>query len=184
MKEKIILKGREVEYEMRKSYRASNLRISFDPMRGLAVTLPWLVGRKYAEKFLQAKAEWILKRFAEAEDQIIIKSEPNEYQKLKEAAREFTRLRVTRFNRLYNFSYNKIFIRNQKTRWGSCSSQKNLNYNYRIIKLPPNLADYIIVHELCHLQELNHSQNFWNLVAYTVPDYKELRREFRRIKII
>ncbi len=184
MKEKIILKGREVEYEMRKSYRASNLRISFYPDRGLVVTLPWLAGKSYAQKFLQAKADWILKRVIESKDCILIKSSKYDYQKLKEAAREFTRLRVARFNRLYNYSYNKIFIRNQKTRWGSCSAQKNLNYNYKIIKLPPNLADYIIVHEMCHLQELNHSQNFWNLVAYAIPDYKAIRKEFRKIRTI
>jgi hypothetical protein len=125
----------------------------------------------------------MLKRFEENKDNIIIPSRPNEYYKLKETAKSFVHERVERYNRLYNFEYNKIAIRNQKTRWGSCSSQKNINYNYRIVKLPKDMADYIIVHEMCHLKELNHSQSFWNLVAFTIPDYKDIRREFRKIRI-
>lgn len=183
MKQKILLRGQEIGYELRKSNRARNLRISFDPVRGLMVTLPWLVGRRYAEKFLRSRADWILKRCVEKKDNIIIPSIPNEYQKLKEQARDCAYERVERYNRLYKFQYNKIAIRNQKTRWGSCSSQKNLNFNYRIVKLPLKMADYIIVHEMCHLKELNHSQNFWNLVAFTIPDYKDIRKQFRKIRI-
>ena len=136
------------------------------------------------KKFIQQKSDWILKRVNEGRDNILIKASKSDYHKLKEEVRSFATERVDRFNRLYNYSYNKIYIRNQKTRWGSCSAKKNLNFNYKIIKLPQKMADYIIVHELCHLKELNHSQNFWNLVAYTIPDYKEIRKEFRKIRLV
>ena len=76
--------------------------------------------------------------------------------------------------------FNKINIKNQKTRWGSCSKKGNLNFNYKIALLPQHLADYIIVHELCHLGEFNHSRSFWNLVAKVFPEYLGIRNELRR----
>lgn len=90
--------------------------------------------------------------------------------------------RLKYFNNFYNFKFNRVSIKNQKTRWGSCSKKGNLNFNYKIVLLPPKLADYIIVHELCHLKELNHSDRFWNLVAKTFPDYLKLRQELKNIK--
>ncbi len=68
-----------------------------------------------------------------------------------------------------------------KTRWGSCSKKKNLNFNARIAQLPDHLIDYVIVHELCHLIEFNHSAKFWALVAQTIPDPQNCRRELRHI---
>ncbi len=97
----------------------------------------------------------------------------------KESARKLVHERLEYFNQLYNFKYNKVAIRNQKTRWGSCSRRGNLNFSYRLALMEPRLADYIIVHELCHLKEFNHSQNFWDLVAQQFPDYRELRKRLK-----
>ena len=72
-------------------------------------------------------------------------------------------------------------IRNQRRCWGSCSSKKNLNFNYKIQFLPEHLADYIIVHEMCHLVELNHGQKFWDLVAAQIPEYERYVTELRAI---
>lgn len=102
------------------------------------------------------------------------------YLKYKETARQIVTSRLEYFNVFYGFKYNRIAIRNQKTRWGSCSRKGNLNFNYKIALLPEKARDYIIVHELCHLKEFNHSRNFWNLVAKTVPDYLEIRRNLRK----
>ncbi|MDE1924740.1 MAG: M48 family metallopeptidase [Patescibacteria group bacterium] len=76
----------------------------------------------------------------------------------------------------------KIFIKNLKTRWGSASKNGNLNFHYKILFLPPHLASYLVVHEVCHLKEFNHSKEFWALVASELPDYKKLRKELRLIK--
>jgi len=103
-----------------------------------------------------------------------------EYAKHKEAARVLVHERLAHFNQRYGFAYNTVAIRNQKTRWGSCSAKRNLNFNFRIVFLPPTLQDYLVVHELCHLQELNHSKAFWGLVVQAIPDYRMLRQELRK----
>ena len=101
----------------------------------------------------------------------------------KAKAMEIAKQRITYFNTFYCFFFTRIIIQNQKTRWGSCSKKGNLNFNYRIALLPARLADYVIVHELCHLGALNHSRNFWNLVEKTIPRHREINKEFKKIKI-
>jgi|SRR3989344_6908041 len=102
------------------------------------------------------------------------------YLHYKELARNLVKERISHFSRFYNFKVNKIFIKNHKRRWGSCSSRKNLNFNYKILFLAPALCDYLIVHELCHLQEMNHSKKFWELVGQTIKDYKTLNKKLKK----
>ena len=105
------------------------------------------------------------------------------YLKYKETAREFISRRVGYFSNIYGCTVNRISVRDQRTRWGSCSRKGNLNFNYKIVLIPEKLADYIIVHELCHLKEFNHSKRFWALVGQTLPDYAEIRRELRLLSL-
>ena len=100
----------------------------------------------------------------------------------KERARTFVTSRLEFYNQHYGLKFNRIFIKNHIARWGSCSSKKNLNFNYRIVLLPPELANYIIVHELCHLGQFNHSQKFWDLVGETIPNYLKLRSKLSKIR--
>ena len=101
----------------------------------------------------------------------------------REEARILVENRLSVFNKFYKFNINRIAIKNTTTRWGSCSSKKNLNFNYKIIYLKPHLADYLIVHELCHLGELNHSKRFWALVSQTIPDYVKISKELKGVHI-
>lgn len=103
-----------------------------------------------------------------------------EYLRHKEAARALVHARVAHFIAYGMLTPNRIAIRNQKTRWGSCSKQGNLNFHYKLVLLPLELADYVIVHELCHLHEFNHSARFWELVAALLPDYVQRKRELMR----
>lgn len=96
------------------------------------------------------------------------------------AAQAFVLKRLPELNQVYGFNYQRVTIKNQATRWGSCSKHGNLNFHYKVVLLPSILADYVLVHELCHLQELNHSVKFWNLVARTLPNYKLLKQQLRR----
>ena len=103
------------------------------------------------------------------------------YEANKEAARALVRELLQDLDQHYKFEYKKVAIRNQRSRWGSCSKKGNLNFNYRIVALPRRLAEYVVAHELCHLAEFNHSPNFWSLVAETIPDHQIRRKELARI---
>ena len=107
------------------------------------------------------------------------KGSKSEYLKYKNQALDLVKNKLEHFNQFYNFKYNKVTVRNQSTRWGSCSKSGNINFNYKLALLSESLVDYVVVHELCHLGEFNHSKKFWDLVARTVPDYKERRQELR-----
>lgn len=106
-----------------------------------------------------------------------------QYAFLKETARKLVEDKVDMFNAHYCFSVGRISIRDQKTRWGSCSREGNLNFNYRLALLPDHLVDYVVVHELCHLAEFNHSPAFWARVAETLPEYKKYRSELKNINV-
>ena len=97
----------------------------------------------------------------------------------RKKAEEVIHDRLQFFNEHYQFKYNRVTLRNQKTRWGSCSHLKNLNFNWRLIMAPIEVIDYMVVHELCHLKEMNHSKRYWNLVAVTIPNHKTVRKWLR-----
>ena len=105
-----------------------------------------------------------------------------QYLKVKEATRALVHERLAHFNQSYGHKVGKVFIKNHKTRWGSCSQKGNLNFNYKLVFLPAEIADYIIVHELCHIAQFNHSPAFWALVERAVPHHKQLRRDLRRLE--
>jgi predicted metal-dependent hydrolase len=108
------------------------------------------------------------------------------YETNKEAARTVIRERLDYFLGYYaarhGIAVGRIAIRNQKSRWGSCSKKGNLNFNYKLAFMPPAVRDYVIVHEICHVKEFNHGGGFWALVAETVPDWKELRKSLREME--
>ena len=92
--------------------------------------------------------------------------------RFRRAAKEYFPKRVEYYHALTGGHYTKITIRDQKTRWGSCSARGNLNFNCLLMLAPPEVLDYVIVHELCHRKEMNHSPRFWSEVAKVIPDYK------------
>jgi len=107
-----------------------------------------------------------------------------DYINKKEKARIIITQRVVELNAKYNFTYKKIAIKNQKTRWGSCSRSGNLNFNYKIAYLTPEILDYVIIHELCHLKEFNHSKHFWSLVGLHCPNYRTIRSSMKPLGLI
>jgi predicted metal-dependent hydrolase len=111
------------------------------------------------------------------------KASKAEYEKYKEVTRVLVHARLGYFNQFYNFAYNRVAIRNTKTRWGSCSNKRNLNFSYKLALIDPELADYVVLHELCHLGEMNHGANFWKLMEGVMPDYNERRKSLQKIAL-
>lgn len=181
-----------MEYSIRKNKRAKRLSIRVHSDGKVIVTVPFRVSYETAERLVVSKKEWIDERvsyFAEKEKQhqasglpkrLTAAERKKEYELLKEKARVLVTARVAELNKAYGFTYGAISIRNQKTRWGSCTRKGNLNFNYQIASLPQNMMDYVIIHELCHLGEFNHSKNFWRLVEKGMPDYKTVIKLFKK----
>lgn len=171
-------------YSIRNHPRAKYLRISVYPDGRVVITKPKQYSLAHVEKFYNQKKEWIESKKEEYKkksnpNQISLGGSVREYRQIKEEVREFVHARIEELNKQYGFEYNRIYIKNHKSLWGSCSSKKNLNFNYRILFLSQELSDYILVHELCHLKELNHSKRFWALVEKTIPHYKELQKKLQ-----
>jgi predicted metal-dependent hydrolase len=185
MKRQIKLQNKNVEYLVRKSQRAKRLRLAVYCDGSFVITVPQGLDMPRVEEYILRKAQWVLEKLkimkTRSRNSVFAKHSKRDYLKLKDGALKIAEQKVEEFNKIYKFSYNKISIRNQKTRWGSCSKKGNLNYNYKIALLPEKHADYIIVHELCHLGEFNHSRKFWNLVEWVIPDYRERIREIKSL---
>lgn len=175
--------SKKLTYSIRKHKRARQVRMTIYANGNLVITSPIGADENRILKFINSKKEWInkeLQYFSKFQGMKIFKNTRKEYEQNKEIARKLVLDRLEHFNKFYGLTYNRISIKRQKTRWGSCSRDRNLNFNYKIALIKPEFADYIIVHELCHLKEFNHKKEFWELVAQTIPDYKRIRREIRR----
>lgn len=185
MKKSIILRDKKIEYRLRDSARARCLRITIYPNGELAATLPRNFDLSQLENFLRQKADWILRKINLARKRkpsiLLPKASRREYLARKEEALALVENKLDYFRRVYNLCPARISIRNQKTRWGSCSRNENINFNYRIVHLPEKYLDYVVVHELCHLKEFNHSKKFWDLVAIAIPEFEKIRREIRNL---
>jgi len=183
MKKEITLAGQKIAYTVKKYKRTKNLRLTINDRGVLIASKPWYLSGKAVERFMRAKAEWIMEKLEYCQkinDKNPWHSSQNGYLVYKKPAARLVLKKVNHFNKTYRFKFSKISIRNQRTRWGSCSSRGNLNFNYKIIFLPEKMIDYIIVHELCHLKELNHSDRFWELVSQNIPRHKIIRKDLQK----
>ncbi len=147
------------------------------------VTAPKTYPQFFIDKTLRRNSTWITKHLRVYQPSIKTTIDQKMVKHIKKVARSIVEERLEHFNAHYQLPYKHISIRQQKTRWGSCSAEGNLNFNCKIVCLTPLLRDYIIVHELCHVQEMNHQASFWSLVSETMPDHKERRRALRKIRI-
>ena len=102
------------------------------------------------------------------------------YRARREEARTLVHARLAYWSAAHPFSFGQVRIKNHRTAWGSCSAKKNLNFNWRLVTLPSELADYVILHELCHTVHLNHSADFWEFLERLAPDCRALRLRLRR----
>lgn len=171
----------ELAYKIRRHPRAKYVRITIKPDATVVVSAPKRVSKKFIAEFVSDKESWIQSELKKLHLRAKQWEQPSgitqdSYQASKHRALKFVRERLRHYNDHYQFSYNKVSVKQMSSRWGSCSSEGNMSFHYRLLFLPLELADYVIVHELCHLTEMNHSHRFWNLVRQTVPNYRKYKK--------
>lgn len=173
----------ELPYTLIRSRRKS-CAISIDMDGQITVRVPMRISDKEISHLLTDKRIWIVTKYLEVQKQQ--KNRPVSdltdvqrtalEQRYITAAKEYFPKRVDYFIQFTGGSYNRITIRDQKTRWGSCSAKGTLSFNWRLMLAPPAILDYVVVHELCHLSYMNHSAAFWKKVESVYPDYRTARK--------
>jgi predicted metal-dependent hydrolase len=166
---------------LERSKRAKTINITVKPFRGIRVAVPMGVSFKRAVAFASSQSAWIRKHSTKTvalekahEKQLKFISEID-----KTEARKMLSERLFKLAKLHAFTVNKVYIRNQKTRWGSCSAKNNISLNVKLSRLPQKLSDYIMLHELVHTRIKNHSKNFWQELDRIVNNAKALRSELK-----
>ncbi|MDQ7009021.1 MAG: DUF45 domain-containing protein [Candidatus Gracilibacteria bacterium] len=189
----IILNSKKITFQKKYSTRAKSIRISIrNGELILIIPKPGFFSskdniEKKALDFLISKKDWIFKHLGNQQGGFSpLSKNPDlnnntriHYLKYKEEARKVCEEKCKLWGIKMGISYNRISIKSLKTKWGSCSSKKNLNFNYKILFLSEKNKNYLIVHELSHLVHMNHSSNFWDLVCETLGN-----EEFRKYKML
>lgn len=172
----IKMKIGEYNVEVRRSKRKSAaIKITADMQ--IVVFVPVYVSDNEIERMVISKSKWIDEHMLKVQSTIDERSklEKITFEQIKELADqavEYIPKRVKYYAEKENFVYNKITIKNLVSRWGSCSTKGNLNFNCLLMLTPDYVIDYIVVHELCHMREMNHSEKFWTEVEKIMPDYQ------------
>ena len=182
----LTLQSEHTKYKLSASLVKSSRRsigITIKPGGEIIIRAPRNLTNTAILSFVQEKADWILRTYEKQHSiQPPIRSSQEQKQiqalekRYRDAAKEYIPKRAAYYHQFTGGHYKKITIRDQKTRWGSCSGTGNLSFNFRLMLAPPRVLDYVVVHELCHLTHMNHSKDFWNMVERILPDYKEQRK--------
>jgi len=161
-----------------RSNRAKHLNISVKAPAKVRVAVPRGISFKKAKYFTHSKIEWIEKHLLKVQlrPKIHLLNQPVN----KQAAKEFLKGRIKELAYKFGFVYNKVTIRNQKTRWGSCSGKNNINLNMQLINIPNHLIDYVILHELVHTKVKNHRPLFWRSLDQYVGNAKAIDKELKK----
>ena len=161
-----------MDYKLIRSKRKTlSMQMTSD---GLIVRVPLRCSQKQIDEFLESHKAWIDKAKQRIEEQTVPPVERlsmDEIRSLADRALKYIPERVAFYASKIGVSYGRITIRNQKSRWGSCSSKGNLNFNCLLMLTPPEVIDSVVVHELCHRKEMNHSERFYDEVLRVYPDY-------------
>ncbi len=173
----------ELPYTLIRSDRKS-YAVSISPEGKITVRVPLGTSDRDVSHILTDRQHWIITRYLEQQSRQAAKPvsdlTPAQRAALTQryiaAAKEYFPKRAAYFQQFTGGTYNRITIRDQKTRWGSCSAKGTLSFNWRLMLAPPSILDYVVVHELCHLTHMNHSSAFWQAVEKVCPDYRTARK--------
>ena len=156
----------------RTSTRSRRVSIRVHPVKGVSVSVPYMVPYAAAIAFFKLKRDWVLETLRRQKDRMkdVPVATPDEVEALRRQAKAELPLRLAELASRYGFTYNKVTIKHNSTNWGSCSTRGNINLNLNIVRLPHPLRDYILLHELCHLKHHDHSHAFHLLLEHVLTD--------------
>ena len=169
---KILMDPEIGEVTFRKSLRSRSISIRVHPVKGVSVSVPYIVPYAAARLFFEARREWILETMARQKERLkdVRPAAPGEIEALRRQAKAELPPRLAGLAARYGFVYNKVTIKHNASNWGSCSSKGNINLNLNIVRLPKVLQDYILLHELCHLRHQDHGHAFHLLLEHVLTD--------------
>lgn len=169
---KILMDPEIGEVVFRKSLRSRSISIRVHPVKGVSVSVPYIVPYAAARLFFEARREWILETMARQKERLkdVRPTAPGEIEALRRQAKAELPPRLAGLAARYGFIYNKVTIKHNATNWGSCSSKGNINLNLNIVRLPKVLQDYVLLHELCHLRHQDHGHAFHLLLEHVLTD--------------
>lgn len=171
--EKVIMDPQIGEVVFRKSVRSRNISIRVHPVKGVTVTVPYMLPYAAARLFFEARRGWILETMARQKEKYkdVHEASSEEIESLRRKAKAELPGRLAELAARYGFTYNRVTIKHNATNWGSCSSKGNINLNLSIMRLPRVLQDYILLHELCHLRHQDHGHGFHLLLEHVLTDH-------------
>ena len=156
--------------------RAKRIIISIKP-EYVRVVIPKRQSFKNAQKFVESRLDWI--KTNKQKMNLHLEKKRNLPEIDRKVARKILCRRIGELAQQHNFVYNRVSIRKQKTRWGSCSTKNNINLNANLLHLPPELMDYVLLHELVHTRVKNHSKDFWDELETVVPNARQVDRRLK-----
>lgn len=159
--------------KFRKSLRSRSISIRVHPVKGVSVTVPYIVPYAAALAFFKVRRDWVMQTIARQKERagsVYMPSEA-EVEALRRQAKAELPGRLAELAACYGFSYNRVTVKHNASNWGSCSSKGNINLNLNIVRLPRILQDYIMLHELCHLRHQDHGQAFHLLLEHVLTDH-------------
>ena len=170
---------------IRKNARSRRVTLRVNPRRGVTVTIPYIVPYKAGLEFFLAKKDWVLKVQERQRERIGAEHipTPEEIETLRKVAKEVLPKRLRELAAKYSFEYNSVRIKHNSSNWGSCSRKGNINLNLNLVRLPDELRDYVILHELCHLRHPNHGPQFHALLESLCPDHLAKQRALRGYRL-
>lgn len=169
---KIYLDPEIGEVTFRKSVRSRSMSIRVHPVKGVSVSVPYIVPYAAAMAFFQTRRGWVMETMTKQKERFkdVVVPSADEIEELRWRAKKELPPRLSELALRYGFVYNRVAIKHNATNWGSCSAKSNINLNLNIVRLPKALQDYVLLHELCHLRHQDHSHAFHLLLEHVLTD--------------
>ena len=166
-----------------RSTKARKLNITVKPFKGVRVAVPKGLAFKKAEQIARSKTPWIIKHQQKMRKLEKKYENSPEVHIDREKAKQVLESRLEEIAATHGYKYNRVTIRNQKTRWGSCSSKNNISLNLKLVLLPDDLRDFILLHELVHTKVKNHANDFWKEITKIEPEARELSKRINKLDL-